>query len=128
MGGDSGMLRVKAISPSHHAQLFSSSCGSCSWVKPCGAWGTSSRDIQAFVLGQVGVHQFVRGDANGVGDQLDVVNGDIALPTLQCAYKGTVKSGLISHAFLRDASVYSHQTDVAGKDESKRQWGRANRS
>lgn len=114
--------------PRHFTSLlFSSSCGSWSWVKPCGARRTCGRDVQTFVLGQVWVHQLVGGNANGVGNQLDVVDGDIALTALQCAYKGTVKSGFISHALLRDASVHPYQTDVSCKDESKRQWGWANR-
>ncbi|MNR25338.1 hypothetical protein D3C85_1424830 [compost metagenome] len=60
------------------------------------------------------------GCADGFGNQLDVVDGDVALAALQCANEGPVQSGLGGHALLRHARVNAHQADIAGKHQAKR--------
>ena len=54
--------------------------------------------------------------SDGLGNEFNIVNRNVALASLQGAYKGPIQPSFCGHAFLGHASVDPYQTDIPCKD------------
>jgi hypothetical protein len=61
------------------------------------------------------VEQFTRVHLQGVGDQVDVVERDVALSTFDRAHIGAVQPGVVSEPLLREALLLSELAHFRAK-------------
>jgi hypothetical protein len=88
-----------------------------------------SASLQPSLRPSIGPQKLVNLDGQGIGQFLDIVDGDVARPALDVRYEGSVQFRFQRQIFLRHLSLRAQAPQLARQNLSRQMlpWGRGKR-